>query len=67
MPEERRLEFLKLAREFDVPIFEDDCYADLTFDGSRPRAIRALDDEGRLFSVVRFLKLSLRHCALDIL
>ncbi|NKB21539.1 MAG: aminotransferase class I/II-fold pyridoxal phosphate-dependent enzyme [Alphaproteobacteria bacterium] len=56
MPEERRLEFLKLAREFDVPIFEDDCYADLTFDGTRPRAIRALDEDGRVIFCGTFSK-----------
>ena len=56
MPEERRLEFLKLARDFDVPIFEDDCYADLTFDGTRPRAIRALDGDGRVIFCGTFSK-----------
>jgi 2-aminoadipate transaminase len=44
MPEERRLELLRLARAHGVPIFEDDCYAELTFDGTRPRSIRALDN-----------------------
>lgn len=44
MPEDRRLELLRLARAHGVPIFEDDCYAELTFDGTRPRSIRALDD-----------------------
>ena len=33
MPEERRKELLKLSEEYDVPIFEDDCYADLTWEG----------------------------------
>jgi len=56
MPEERRLEFLNLSRKFDVPIFEDDCYADLTFDGQRPRAIRALDDDGRVIFCGTFSK-----------
>lgn len=56
MTEERRLEFLKLSRDFDVPIFEDDCYADLTFDGTRPRAIRALDEDGRVIFCGTFSK-----------
>ena len=56
MPEDRRLEFLNLARKFDVPIFEDDCYADLTFDGTRPRAIRALDEDGRVIFCGTFSK-----------
>ena len=56
MPEERRLEFLNLSRKFEVPILEDDCYADLTFDGRRPRAIRALDDDGRVIFCGTFSK-----------
>ncbi len=47
MTEDRRLELLRLARAYDTVIFEDDCYADLTFDGTRPRSIRALDDGGQ--------------------
>jgi 2-aminoadipate transaminase len=46
MPEDRRVELLRLARAHGTVIFEDDCYAELTFDGTRPRSIRALDDEG---------------------
>src|SRR5207248_170713 len=30
MPLERRRELLALARDYGVPIFEDECYADLT-------------------------------------
>ena len=41
MPEARRLELLRLAAEYGVPIFEDDCYADLIWDGKRPPAIYA--------------------------
>lgn len=43
---ERRLELLALARRHGVPIFEDDCYADLLWEGERPPTIRALDDGG---------------------
>ena len=42
----RRLEVLSLAREHGVLIFEDDCYADLLWDGKRPPTLRALDDGG---------------------
>jgi len=56
LPEARRLELLRIARDHDVPIFEDDCYADLTFDGSRPRAIRALDDRGQVIYCGSFSK-----------
>ncbi len=45
MPEAHRAELLRLAEAYGVPIFEDDCYADLTWDGKRPRAIHAMADE----------------------
>jgi len=56
MPRQRRLEMLELARRFDTAIFEDDCYADLTFDGSRPPAIRALDSDRRVIYCGSFSK-----------
>ena len=37
MPEARRAELLKLAQEYGVPVFEDDCYADLIWDGNARR------------------------------
>ncbi|WP_306004781.1 aminotransferase-like domain-containing protein [Aquicoccus porphyridii] len=56
MPEARRREMLALARKYDVPIFEDDCYADLVFSGERPPAIHALDDEDRVIYCGTFSK-----------
>lgn len=56
MPESRRLEMLALAKRFDVPIFEDDCYADLIFDGKRPKALHALDQDGRVIYCATFSK-----------
>ncbi len=46
MSVERRREVLALARHYGVVVFEDDCYADLVFDGSRPPTLRALDQQG---------------------
>ena len=43
MPLERRHEILDVVREFGVPIFEDECYADLTWGCERPPSFRALD------------------------
>jgi 2-aminoadipate transaminase len=44
MPLERRREFLALAAEYGVPIFEDECYADLIWGGVEgPPALYALD------------------------
>jgi len=56
MPEDRRRELLRLAAEYGVPVFEDDCYADLTFDGARPPAIHALDPDGRVIFCGSFSK-----------
>src|SRR5207244_8068077 len=36
LPEGRRCELLQLSQSYGVPIFEDDCYADLLWDGHRP-------------------------------
>jgi 2-aminoadipate transaminase len=46
MPLERRRELLALARQYGVPIFEDECYADLTWGGmDAPPALYALDPD----------------------
>ncbi|NNC80575.1 MAG: PLP-dependent aminotransferase family protein [Acidimicrobiales bacterium] len=46
MPLERRRALLDLAREYSLPIFEDECYADLTWGCERPPSLRALDGDG---------------------
>ena len=46
MPVERRRQLLEVAGRHGVAIFEDDCYADLVFDGPRPPTIRSLDTGG---------------------
>ncbi|MFP6735980.1 MAG: PLP-dependent aminotransferase family protein [Rhodospirillales bacterium] len=56
MPEERRLQLLRISEDFGVPVFEDDCYADLTFNGIRPNSIRSLDDSGRVIYCGSFSK-----------
>ncbi|MBS0242759.1 MAG: PLP-dependent aminotransferase family protein, partial [Proteobacteria bacterium] len=46
MSEARRAEILKLSEAHGVPIFEDECYADLTWTGKRPPALRAMAGAG---------------------
>lgn len=53
---QRRQELLRVAKRFDVPIFEDECYADLTWSGERPPALHALDDDGRVIHIGSFSK-----------
>lgn len=42
MPLDRRHELLRLSAAYGVPIFEDECYADLLWEGDWPTAIRGL-------------------------
>ena len=46
MPRNRRLQIIEIARRFAVPIVEDNCYADVHFDGDKEPALYALDPEG---------------------
>ncbi len=56
MPENRRAELLRLALEYGVPIFEDDCYADLIWEGKRPPAIHAMANNGGVIHIGSFSK-----------
>jgi 2-aminoadipate transaminase len=56
MPEHRRVELLRLAADYGVPIFEDDCYADLIWDGTRPPALHAMSPSGNVIHIGSFSK-----------
>jgi 2-aminoadipate transaminase len=56
LSEARRHEMLRLAHEHGVPIFEDDCYADLIWDGRRPPALHAMSQHGGVIHVGSFSK-----------
>jgi len=56
LSEARRVELLKLAEDYGVPIFEDDCYADLTWDGRRPLALYAMSRSGGEIHIGSFSK-----------
>src|ERR1700722_14227914 len=56
LPEARRAEMLKLAGQHGVPIFEDDCYADLIWDGKRPPALYAMSQHGGVIHIGSFSK-----------
>src|SRR5262249_35756592 len=51
MPEHRRIELLRLSKGYGVPIFEDDCYADLVWDGRRPPALYAMSKTGGVIHI----------------
>jgi len=56
MPEGRRAELIRLSESHGVPIFEDDCYADLTWGGKRPSAIHAMSTTGGVIHIGSFSK-----------
>ena len=56
MPEARRVELLGLAGQYGVPIFEDDCYADLIWDGHRPPALYAMSKTHNVIHIGSFSK-----------
>src|SRR6267154_2100314 len=56
MPEARRAELLKLSEIYGVPVFEDDCYADLIWDGQRPPALHAMSKRGGVIHIGSFSK-----------
>jgi 2-aminoadipate transaminase len=47
MPAERRRQLIDIARRFDVPLVEDNCYGDVHYDGDVEPAIYAIDDDPR--------------------
>jgi 2-aminoadipate transaminase len=52
----RRRALLALSEEFGVPIFEDECYADLTWSGTRPLALRSMVKDDRVIHIGSFSK-----------
>jgi 2-aminoadipate transaminase len=56
MPEARRLEMIRLSEQYGVPVFEDDCYSDLIWDGKRPPALYALAQSGNVIHCGSFSK-----------
>jgi 2-aminoadipate transaminase len=56
LSETRRHEMLRLAAQYGVPIFEDDCYSDLIWDGKRPPALYAMSQHGGVIHIGSFSK-----------
>ena len=56
MPVERREALLRLAQAHGVPIFEDECYADLVWSGDRPPSLRGMDQTGSVIHIGSFSK-----------
>lgn len=56
LSEPRRHELLRLSEEYGVPVFEDDCYADLIWSGKRPPALYAMSRTGGVVHIGSFSK-----------
>lgn len=56
LPMDRRREMLRISQKYGVPILEDECYADLIFDGEWEHAIRSLDDTNHVLHIGSFSK-----------
>ena len=56
MSTEKRKSLIALSNEYGIPIFEDDCYADLLWEGERPPAIKSYDKNGLVIYCGSFSK-----------
>lgn len=54
---ERRQQLLSLAKQFDLPILEDNPYGLLRFEGEQLPSIRSMDDDGRVIFLGTFSKI----------
>ena len=54
---ERRKQVLDVTGKHGIPVFEDDCYADLRFEGDDVTSFHSLDDTGRVVYVGSFSKI----------
>ena len=57
----KRKSLLALSNQYGIPIFEDDCYADLIWEGERPPAIKSYDTEGSVIYCGSFSKSIAQH------
>jgi DNA-binding transcriptional MocR family regulator len=46
MSSEKKRQIVLLFNTYNIPLIEDDIYGDLTFEGTRPKAIKAFDTQG---------------------
>jgi 2-aminoadipate transaminase len=56
LPMDRREKLLALADQYGVPVFEDDCYADLIWSGERPPALYAMSKSQNVIHIGSFSK-----------
>ena len=57
MPEARRRQIIELGQRYHVPIIEDNCYADVHYDGPLEPAFYALDDDPNIIYLCSLSKI----------
>ena len=55
--DEKKRELLALAGQYDFRILEDDCWAELTYEGEPPLPLKSLDTEDRVIYIKSFSKI----------
>jgi len=48
MPDDNKKTLINLLQQYDIAMIEDDIYGELQFEGHRPKAVKAFDEEGRV-------------------
>lgn len=56
MPEQKKIELVKLLEAYNVPLIEDDIHGDLTFLGERPKTTKTFDQTGIVLLCSSFSK-----------
>lgn len=56
MSQARREQLLEISKNYDIPVVEDECYADLVWAGERPPALHAMDNTSRVVHIGSFSK-----------
>jgi 2-aminoadipate transaminase len=57
LPRERRQRLVDLARQYDLPIVEDDTYGDISFEPQTEKAVYTLAEPGRVLYLGSFSKI----------
>ena len=57
MPKERREQIIDICQRHNVPIFEDDCYFDLRYEGDDVDSFSSMDQQGQTIYVGSFSKI----------
>ena len=57
MPKVRRLQLIEVARRYDAIVVEDNCYADVHFEGPKEPALYALDDDPNMVYICSLSKI----------